>query len=228
MYIVSKFKDYYDFVVFETDNRKTYVRQEERFSLYSKFKEKKELIDLIRYVSIHTISLETEEMLCRYFIGTVLFCNEFFPYLYDVKNHKYFYSYKSIPAKMREVINKLLSKKAHYSLEFFFLAKEDTKDYLQSNFLINKEKENRKIKFNSLCNVPIVFSFLKDNLHPEIIINGRLQNIKFGKVKTPSEAYTDIYNFIPFIEPELDSNPDDMNRYESKGFDVKLSFRNVK
>ena len=39
------------------------------------------------------------------------------------------------------------------------------------------------------------------------------------------DAYIAIENYISKKDIEMDSNPDNMIRYEQKGFDIKKSFR---
>lgn len=41
----------------------------------------------------------------------------------------------------------------------------------------------------------------------------------------PQEAFTEIYNWIPYHEPAMPSDPTDMSRFENKGFSKKTSFR---
>lgn len=54
-----------------------------------------------------------------------------------------------------------------------------------------------------------------------------LSHIKFDKIVPAEIAYLQIEEFISKKEPEVPSNPDDMNRYEGKGFDKKISFRKL-
>ena len=56
-------------------------------------------------------------------------------------------------------------------------------------------------------------------------LNPKLVDISFNKIVSPTEAYQEIYNWIPYIEPELPGPPEDMDRYIAKGFDKKTSFR---
>ena len=52
-----------------------------------------------------------------------------------------------------------------------------------------------------------------------------LKNIGFNKVMSAKEVYIAIENYISKKDIEMDSNPDNMIRYEQKGFDIKKSFR---
>ena len=52
-----------------------------------------------------------------------------------------------------------------------------------------------------------------------------LKNIGFNKVMSAKDAYIAIENYISKKDIEMDSNPDNMIRYEQKGFDIKKSFR---
>jgi hypothetical protein len=56
-------------------------------------------------------------------------------------------------------------------------------------------------------------------------LNPNLSEIDFKLIK-PERIYQSIYNFIEYVEPSnLPGSPDDMTRYEAKGFDKKTSFR---
>lgn len=50
----------------------------------------------------------------------------------------------------------------------------------------------------------------------------------FGKIKSAEEVYVYVDNYIQPKQVEIDNNPDNMIRYEQKGFDKKTSFRNIK
>jgi hypothetical protein len=232
MKIISKIKDYYDFVVFETDNRKVYNRDFKFISPYSYeefVKENESFKKPINYILEHSFDLSENIQLnnqINYYIGCVLFCNEIYHYVYDVENKKYYYSYIEIPKEIRNRIDKVLDgyKNRYYSLETIF-GIENKKSWIKSYLWWNNSNESDLKSFNTQCDCPVLFSKLKDDILHSIVLNGRLEDINFSQVKKPTEAYTDIYNFIPYVEPELDSNPTDMNRYESKGFDKKTSFR---
>ena len=56
-------------------------------------------------------------------------------------------------------------------------------------------------------------------------MNGSLEEIEFKQIKSPTEAFQNIYNWIKYIEPEVPSDIDDIQRFEGQGFDVKTSFR---
>jgi hypothetical protein len=58
--------------------------------------------------------------------------------------------------------------------------------------------------------------------------NCRLASINYSRILPPTDVFMHIYNFLAPKEVEPDTNPDNMNRYEAKGFDKKNSFRNVK
>lgn len=228
MKIISNFKDYYDFVVFETDNRKTYERKMKNIGRFSDLKIGEEYKECIDYILTLTMNLNEND---PYFIGVVCFCDQNFAYIFDIEEEKYYYRYDDIPVNIKNKINKKLHSRSNInlSLENIFQVKQKNKkgDWFD-HFDFNRIKEKQQKKYNSKSNCPIIFSRLRNKMFEEICINGRLKDIDFTQVKTPSEAYTDIYNFIPYNEPIIDLNPDDMNRYESKGFDKKTSFRKQK
>ena len=62
----------------------------------------------------------------------------------------------------------------------------------------------------------------------EFYTNIRLASIGFSQVLPPEQVFMQIYNFLIPAEVEPDTNPDNMNRYQAKGFDRKTSFRKPK
>lgn len=77
---------------------------------------------------------------------------------------------------------------------------------------------------NKILNAPIVLELE----HNDFYTNIRLASINFPQVVPPEQAFMQIYNFIIPSEAQPGTNPDDMNRYEAKGFDRKTSFRKSK
>jgi hypothetical protein len=63
-------------------------------------------------------------------------------------------------------------------------------------------------------------------LSREVLIP-KLDEIKFNHVMSAEMCYLEIERFISYREPDPDSDPDDMVRYEQKGFDAKTSFRKL-
>lgn len=230
MKIISKFKDYYDFVVFETDNRKIFLRDAKELSLlfFSDDEEKyfDKLINLIRYMSFNLTTRPNK----GYFIGCVCLCNDVFHYVYDKTKNKYYYNFHDIPIDTIKKVNKLLVDTYTtnvVSLDAIFCASEYYPNKFMHEIYKRDISESQINSINSTYNVPIAFSIYK-KYDLRFVINGRLEDIRFSQVKKPQEAYTDIYNFIKFDEPIINEPVNDINRFESKGFDKKSSFRNIK
>lgn len=55
-----------------------------------------------------------------------------------------------------------------------------------------------------------------------------LKEIGFDKVMSAEEIYLMIEEWISYKEPDVNQDPTDMKLFESKGFDKKESFRNIK
>lgn len=70
---------------------------------------------------------------------------------------------------------------------------------------------------------PIVLSYYSKD-YPYYPLN----KLDFVKVMEPEEIYKMLENYISYKEPILNLDPDDMLRFESKGFDKKTSFRKHK
>lgn len=51
--------------------------------------------------------------------------------------------------------------------------------------------------------------------------------IKFSRIIPAKEMYLGLTEFLSYKEPELKTKPEDMTRFESKGFSKKTSFRKM-
>lgn len=224
MKIVSKFKDYYDFVVMETDNRKVYLRDNRIFSSINSLRE--EVSNKISNSDLYS------EYSNNFYIGVVWFCDTEYRFLHKIDTNEYWYDFFKIPESVLDEAAKEKSASLYHQdmlyhiKQYFMVVYNEKKRIYEVEKSYRVKRKNTK-KVNTLCNSPVIYTRRRKH-GDEIVLNGSLSDIKFGATKTPSEAYTDIYNFIPFTEVELDSNPTNMNRFESKGFDKKSSFRNIK
>lgn len=233
MRIFSNFKDFYDFVVTEPDNKKVYNRFTKDV-VFTK-QEHEENPDRTFYSEknarwyYHNIGRTTQ----RYskepekgFISVVAFCDKLHQYFqYDTL---IYWNYEDIPEKVIEDITEKRFKwykwRTKYEDRLWTNQIDDMLHYKKLGWIENRHtKEPIKTDLNKLFDSPIVFVAHAD--YSKIIINPKLNELGFNKVITPTEAYQEIYNWIPYHEPETANNPDDMNRYESKGFDKKTSFR---
>lgn len=213
MKIISKQKDYYDFVVgHDSDPRKVYVRKEEEL-------EKCEDISYGLYDD-------------RFFLGEVWFCDILYPYMLDSKTGRFWYDYYKIPEDVREFINQREASRnscgyyrsgnveRHFDIELHKFNKR-RKYWYSTHF------RDIKVKLNTKYGAPVVFSCYRIGALREMLIvkNGLLAEVKFSQVLSPQEAYTTLYNWIPYYEPKMPDDPTDMNRFENKGFSKKTSFR---
>jgi len=226
MKIISKQKDYYDFVVgHDSDPRKVYVRKEEVLE--------KEVGKELSYALLHS----------RYFLGEVWFCDKLYPYVRDWKEDTFWYDYYQIPPAVKEAINpRIVSRYGrtfdrqadafscayyrHMSLEGHFDIELDKRDQ-HRNWWYSTHFRKIKVKLNTKYSTPVLFSCYRDGQYPDClrIKNGLLKEVKFGQVMTPAQAYMALYNWIPYQEPKMPDDPTDMSRFENKGFSKKTSFR---
>lgn len=220
MKIISKFKDYYDFVAgHDADPRKVYVRDARIISPHIK----------------NAPRIDYAEYLSEYFLGEVWFCDRLYPYVQDIRANEFWWRYEDMPQNVIEYIYRLWTDRCRgfigrqISVEGLFdidLFKIKSKvGHLKPIMHYSTHRRTYKIKMNAAVHAPIAYTWLRDALHPEIVINGRLTDLKFNKVVSPSEAFTEIYNWIPYQEPPMPSDPTDMSRFENKGFSKKTSFR---
>jgi hypothetical protein len=211
MKIISKFKDYYDFVAgYDTDPRKVYDRSMRIAGTFYK--------DVPKMKSLEWNG---------FYLGEVWFCDTRYPYLYD-RNGDYHYDYYQIPEATRDWLQEQRSNHREFDLadhwHIRFKRKRGSRKHPGwMNWLTTKEE-----KINTRFRAPIIFTQLRDELYQEIVFNGRLSDVNFQQVMSPAEAFTTLYNWIPYHEPEMPSDPTDMGRFENKGFDTKTSFRGKK
>lgn len=216
MKIISDFKDYYDYIAgYDTDPRKVYVRRREEFYPYDKVLQERvgeDNVKLLRRLSNTNIYLTPKKGHVRRFTsdiykhGALLFCNKLYRYIKEIKN--------------TEIIT--------YHWNDSVITEEFRRYYVNNSFFPKISWDGYfdplEYNINTATNIPIIHCNGR-----EIVINECLKSIDFSKLKSPQEVFTEIYNFIPYVEPELPmGGPEDMIRWEQKGFDKKTSFRNVK
>lgn len=235
MKIISQFKDYYDFVAgHDTDPRKIYVRKTKIFKSWDTDR------PIINYKEIRDNTMASVK---EFFTGEVYFCNNRYPYLQDLLVGKIYFHYNRIPEDIKEQYNKIRSRinARHHSysdrvalLETIFDIKIEKKKTRWSvwsdrqeaiHAKIAEQKRLQEIPLNRKFNDPIIFSRIREGLHAEIVMSGSLEEISFNQIKTPTEAFQEIYNWIEYTEPEVPDDPTDTQRFEGKGFDAVTSFR---
>lgn len=233
MKILSKFKDYYDFVAgYDADPRKVFIREN---LIISKFTEKEKNKESQLYSEIYNHEIKMNSVK-EFFLGEVWFCDQSYPYLFDLNENKIYFNYSEIPEKRVELYNKIKNIEDKWSrvlnkpLNVIFGIKLDSvkkrKWYdFHSKYEVNEVELRKKWKLNTKYQSPVIFSRVREGLFPEIVIGGSLQDIKFNQIKSPQDAYTEIYNWIPYHEPIMPDDPNDLIRFEQKGFDKHSSFR---
>ena len=218
MRILSKFKDYYDFVVSEPDNKKMFIRETTVFQPENSRKLKSNYGN--------TMQLDSKKIELG-FLSLLAFCDKLYQY-FQYENVIY-WNYEDIP----ENVIKAITPKSkwwgrdNYENSYWGWGRNEFNDmlhYKKLGWIVDRHsKEPIKSKLNKEFDTPIVF--INNPNYTTITLNPKLTDLGFNKILSPTEAYQDIYNWIPYKEPETPSSPDDMGRYEAKGFDKKSSFR---
>ena len=245
MNIISGFKDYYDFVVRETDNRKTYIREATALDssmtavLYNKVYGTK-----LSYVNNIIQSNTFTEQDTKYFESAIWFCDRYYKYVMNLETNEYYYAIEQIPKDIYEKSKTTKSRWQHslsgrkfarYENSVFDSlgptindVKGESKEAIKnsSSFFNRNELLNHQVKLNTKIGAPVFINRIQSNKIGTVeVINGILKDIQFNKLFKPEEAYTELYNWIPFIEPIMPNDPTDIQRFEGKGFDKKSSFR---
>lgn len=215
MKIISKFKDYYDFVAgHDTDPRKVYVR--EHIEFYNSDKSTPKLVAVHQKGNLN---------LFDFFVGEVWFCDVRYPYFQDVKADVLYWDYDEIPEKTRSLHDKINTGHLRTDLPDHFDVKPVSRRHKKYRWIYTPYRTKKEKDLNTRFKAPVIFSYLREKLFTTTVINGRLQDVGFGGVLSASEAFTSLYNWIPYIEPDMPSDPTDMSRFENKGFSKKTSFR---
>lgn len=202
MKIISPFKDYYDFVAgHDPDPRKVYVREERRIDWKDEGASPQYNGSIYIKRAGRRYVRQNSSMI--YNLEYVFFCNRAIPVIIERRDGTNVYHYS---------LDKLSSFDEDYS------SGEHTTWYKRKTF-----KE-----IFSGCKITDINSRLKSPIYFDGRVNIKLSSISFNNHMLPSEVFTEIYNWIPFNEPELPmGGPDDMIRYQQHGFDKKTSFRNM-
>lgn len=257
MKIVTKHKDYYDWVVRETDPRKVFVRGPVIIDGVEAFKtiygstpnhdqahlgflnhhvvsvDVKKDHKMVKYPFSRTISLT---------LGSLWFCDKRYDYVYNSESKEYYYRTEHIPENILEALEEGDEKRGHnrgwgyyrgkYSHNILYWLDPEKKIELfkthQDSRWLRENKVNTTLGYAIVYMSPELVVTDKGDFSYPAIGNGLLSIMQFYKVMSPTETYTELYNWIPYVEPDLPGSPDDMYRYEEKGFDKKTSFRKDK
>ena len=229
MYIISKFKDYYDTALgWGIDKSTVYVRKTEEVSLKTK---------------MYTVSAKYDRDSWRTEVSQVLigFCGKIYPvikvhkhrlfsdYCGDEDSANFFYTAEDF-LKFREQEGLTLSRKPSWknyfsSRSYLFKYEVDVKEFFDPtnwNFLKDCFQ-----KYHS----PL-FTFKNDrraDKKTNLILNPILKDLKFAKVKDPYTAFQDIYMFMAGVLGNIEKDTTDIpDKYKikQKGF-YKYSFKNL-
>ena len=232
MRILSPYKDYYDYVVSQPDNKKVFVRDTKEVVFDEESLKKSPEKKFLSPLSLNKLSTrETRSYFSIFeggYISVLAYCDKLCYFLQY--NNLIYWNYEDIP---EEVIKKITPRKSRWSkwddlhYEKWYWGRnplDDMVHYKKLGWVLDrKTKEPIKTDLNKIFNTPLIY--LNGGNHHNMILNPKLSELGFNKVLSPTETYQDIYNWIPYNEPEVPKSPDDMNRYEAKGFDKKTSFR---
>lgn len=244
MKIISKFKDYYDFIAgHDSDSLLSYPRQFLGVVNEKNYKDIKEhnpigIRNLVEYPQevLDKIKFKSYDYLrssYRYSSSTIpeekgfwiflAFCGTEYN-IFRTSNGEYIYS-------IEEFIEKVDPKKELYftksygnsSTYYESLGRENLTEYFKP----------KSTNINELLNCPVLVYYPTITCALSLYgyyINQRLLDLQFNKAIPPMECYQTVYNWISAHKPEapIPNSPNDMNRLESKGFDVKKSFRHRK
>lgn len=86
----------------------------------------------------------------------------------------------------------------------------------------------RPSTFNKEHNVPILKVLRNGRDEPyDFKLNPVLVKTNIISIISPEEMFLKVTDWLAYQEPELKLDPKDLNRFESKGFDKKTSFRKM-
>ncbi len=214
MRIISGFRDYYDYIANQNiDNKIVYERHCVEYK------------DGLRLVGPHKADIL--DLFDRKVVCTIHFCGTRYKFIFS--EGEFIYDLK-IMFDMVKAIKKYEDTRSlpgYYSLATSFFSWD-------KNFR-NFETHNQPspTDLNAKLNTPVVLEFpfsanVGHSQYKAYFTNIRLASIGFPAVIAPEQAFMQIYNFLIPAEVQPDINPDNMNRYEAKGFDLKTSFRKEK
>lgn len=225
MKIISPFKDYYDFVAGHDDDATiTYERVT------------KTAITQIQYDSLNDLTKRKffvfEDKIEKYpfnLIGNNFMWNKKKKKYINLSDFGYFYRiyfcdkiYLFFKTKSGELITDLN--------EFKEYVNPNQSNQFSYSAISNYSKENLfdvfETNLNKKLNSPIIWI----NQCNQLFLNPKLSELDFVKYFSATACYQAVYNWLSENKPQIDipSSPDDMDRYQSKGFDKNTSFRNIK
>lgn len=191
MKIISKFKDYYDYLqgIYGVDTKK--------------------ILDRTKFTNRYDYDIDgyNHDLLYVFFCGRVFM---------KIKRHTW-----------NDRIEPLLNGKynSFYNLSDYIKAilnKEKDYVWIETNIIPDKQRFAYGIRKGWFEKYGATQPFTK---HLTFDPYPNLQEVGFNKIMSPHDCYVQIDQYISYIEPEVPSDPTDMQRFEGKGFDKKSSFR---
>lgn len=210
MKIISKYKDYYDYLsgIYGVDPLITYNRN----PYYYGWNDNKIDGFLPNFNGNNTYNPFQYRIFC--------ICGKIYGIVYH-KNKSY-YTYEE-QFNLYKNIEKNYRQYERHEFYSFLKIVYGYKEYNFSNlkFIPTFQSTNINQKYN--CPVIILPGINMNNLY----FNQRLSDYKFNKIISDKDIYLQITDFLSKKEIEMPSDPNDMIRYEEKGFDKKTSFRKM-
>ncbi len=205
MRIISGFKDYYDYIANQNvDNKIVYNRHCQAYETVPKNNQQSyQLVGPHDPNVAHTLTFPNK----YYDVDSVHVCGT--QYSFIAQDGRIVYD----PDEMYRLLAAELRKRGEPSFAF-------------ENLRWTAERCHRPVTsaLNEQLNAPVVLERRSD-VKAKYLTNISLKSIDFVQVFPPEQAFMLIYNFLTPKEVEPDRDPDNMARYEAKGFDKKVSFR---
>ncbi len=207
MIILSKYKDYYDYLVgiYGRDENKIFDRRQMVTAEEFSFDEK-----VVKYNEIHKYPFFDESN----YVDIVIVGK-----LYRVEQVKQGVWEQHKFDNDRTFSSKLISK---------IIAKEEDKfvDYIKTDY--HKKYKNPTIIYEQLNNFKGRHTKKLEPIYTDK--TPLLSSFGFGKFLPPEIVYREVDNFLGWLKdnPPIEDNRTDLEKLQSKGFDKKVSFRHRK
>ncbi len=200
MYIISKYKDYYDYLaqIYGVDKKVVYFR-------------KPETIDEGHEYSTD-IRIERNGVSNLYYVyhDKIWVCDKCFPVIYvrrELTDYGWFYySYEDLI----EVWPELKSRTTRY------------KWYDRSMLAEHLSDTCSVLKLNTKYDSPQLWAH-HNSIHKDIL----LKDCDFQCMMSPEQVFQNVSMWVSAKPEPPQTVPTDMHRFEAKGFDKKTSFRNM-
>jgi len=212
MYIISKFKDYYDSVGFQFGIDKSIIY-------------KRETKELISYEEIKLFNRYDQRflpLLAQWFL--IGFCGKIYPCLKQVKTiKKGYYSENIVSYHYGDDIIKIIEENHNNKAKYNFRNLDE--EIAEIHKMENLDFSDLFFKYK----VPVFVASINNDSNP--ILNPNLKEFEFFKVKDTFTAFQEIQQYISGVLGTDANEPivtDDKYKILAAGFDIKSSFRKDK